>query len=72
MKATFKHPKTLKGWFSISLITFVIILGSWPVIHLVNKEIIVFGLPLLMVWSIVLIFLTTFSMVLINKIGDAD
>ncbi|UJL47450.1 hypothetical protein KFZ58_06090 [Virgibacillus sp. NKC19-16] len=72
MKATFKLPKTKKGWFSVCLVAFVIALGSWPIIHLFNKEIIVLGMPLMMLWSIVLIFLTTFSMILIDKIGGAD
>ncbi|WP_156290594.1 hypothetical protein [Oceanobacillus salinisoli] len=72
MKATFKRPKTSKGWLSLGLIAFIILLGSWPVIHLFNREVIVFGLPLLMVWSIVLIFLTTFTMLFINKIGGVD
>ncbi|MEN1967964.1 hypothetical protein WMZ97_07750 [Lentibacillus sp. N15] len=72
MKATFKHPKTLKGWFSLALIAFIILLGSWPIIHLFNTEVIIFGLPLLMIWSIVLVILATFSMVLINKIGGVD
>ncbi|WP_085993253.1 hypothetical protein [Oceanobacillus senegalensis] len=72
MKAKFKLPKTGKGWFSVGLIAFVIILGSWPVVHLFNQEIILFGMPLLMVWSIFLIIITTFAMVLINRIGGVD
>lgn len=72
MKATFKLPKTKKGWFSLCLIALVIALGSWPIVHLFNKKIIVFGFPLLMIWSVVLVFLTTFSMVIINKIGGVD
>ncbi|TRM12049.1 hypothetical protein FH966_10345 [Lentibacillus cibarius] len=72
MKATFKHPNTKKGWFSVCLIAFVIALGSWSIINLFNKEIIVLGMPLLMVWSIVLILLTTFAMIIIDKIGGSD
>ncbi|WP_096438651.1 hypothetical protein [Alteribacter populi] len=68
MKATFKLPKTGKEWLSLSLIVFVIILGSWPVIPLINNEMIVFGMPILMTWSILIIFLTTFILWFINKI----
>ncbi|MGJ9457432.1 hypothetical protein [Oceanobacillus sp. CF4.6] len=72
MKATFKRPKTKKGWLSFSSIVIVILLGSWPVIHLFNKEVIIFGFPLLMLWSMILIFLTTFIMIVINKVGGVD
>ncbi|MBP2077121.1 MULTISPECIES: hypothetical protein [Oceanobacillus] len=72
MKATFKLPKTKKGWFGVSLIAIIILLGGWPIINIFNQEIIVFGLPLIMVWSILIIFLTTFSMAFINKIGGVD
>lgn len=69
MKSTFKHPKTGKGWFSLGLLVFVIMLGSWPIIPFFNKEIIAFGMPLLMTWSVILIIFTSFAMWLINKIG---
>ncbi|HWO78519.1 MAG TPA: hypothetical protein VNM69_21860 [Bacillus sp. (in: firmicutes)] len=69
MKATFKRPKSAKEWLSFSLIVFVILLGSWPVIPIFNKEVIVFGMPLIMTWSVFIIFLTTFIMWLINRIG---
>lgn len=72
MKSTFKLPKTGKGWLSVALIASVILLGSWPVIHLFNKEIIFLGMPLLMLWSVIIIFLTVFAMVFIDKIGGAD
>lgn len=72
MKIKFKYPKTKKGWFSVGLIVIVIALGSWPIIHLFNKNIIILGMPLLMVWSIVLIILTTLAMIIIDKIGGVD
>ncbi|GGC76355.1 hypothetical protein GCM10007216_03630 [Thalassobacillus devorans] len=71
MKATFKLPKTGKGWFSLGLILVVIMLGSWPVIPLVNNETIILGMPILMTLSVVIIFVTTFTLILINKIGGA-
>ena len=69
MKGTVKVPGTSKGWLSLLLIVFVIFIGGWPVISMLNKPIIIFGMPLLMAWSILIIFLTTFVMWLINKIG---
>ncbi|GGJ42036.1 hypothetical protein [Virgibacillus salexigens] len=69
MKSTFMLPKTRKGWISLALIVFVIILGSWPVIPFFNKETIVFGMPMLMLWSIVIIVITTSTLWFINKIG---
>ena len=72
MKATFKLPKTNKGWFSLGLVLFAIFLGGWPVIPLLNHETILFGMPILMTWSIVLIFLVTFTMWFINKIGGVE
>lgn len=72
MKNTFKLPKTGKGWFSVILVAIVIALGSWPIINLFNKELIIFGMPLLMFWSIVLIFLSSLVMLFIDYIGGAD
>ncbi|ASN04450.1 hypothetical protein [Virgibacillus necropolis] len=69
MKATFRLPNTGKGWISLGLIIFVILLGSWPVIPLLNNETIILGMPILMTWSVIIIFLTTFIMWFINKIG---
>lgn len=72
MKNTFKLPKTGKGWFSVILVAMVIALGTWPIINLFDKEIIVLGMPLLMFWSIVLIFLSCLAMIFIDYIGGAD
>lgn len=69
MKATLKLPNKAKGWFSLGLIVFVIILGSWPVIPLLNNETIILGMPILMTWSVFIILLTTFIMWFITKIG---
>lgn len=72
MKATFRTPKTHKGWIGLFAILTVVILGSWPVIPLVNHETILFGMPILMVWSIILIFLTTGILMALNKMGVND
>lgn len=72
MKSTFKLPKTKKGWFSVLLVVLVIAIGCWPVINFFNKEVLVFGMPLLMFWSILIVFLATLTMVIIDRIGGAD
>lgn len=69
MRSTLKLPKTAKGWFSLLLIIFTVFVGGWPIIPIVNKPTLFLGMPLIMVWSVFIIFLTTFSMWLINKIG---
>ncbi|MDS9471515.1 hypothetical protein [Sporosarcina pasteurii] len=72
MKATFRTPKTNKGWFGLMAILAIILLGSWPVIPLLNKTTILFGMPVLMVWSVALIILTTSTLMVLNKIGVND
>lgn len=72
MKATFKIPKTGKGWACFALILFTIALGGWPVVPFLNTETLVLGMPIIMVWSIFIIFFTTLVMVFIDKIGGAD
>ncbi|CAM4270405.1 DUF3311 domain-containing protein [Lacicoccus alkaliphilus] len=72
MKATFKVPKTKKGWISLGLVIFTLLIGIWPIIHLFNQEILIFGMPLLMFWSIIIIIVTTSVMVIINKIGGVE
>ncbi|SDD93761.1 hypothetical protein SAMN04488126_10282 [Bhargavaea beijingensis] len=69
MKATFRTPKTYKGWIGLFAILTVVLLGSWPVIPLLNHEAILFGMPILMFWSVVLIFLTTGVLMALNKMG---
>jgi len=72
MKATFKLPKSKKGWLSLGLVILTLLFGIWPVIHLFNQEILVFGMPLLMLWSTIIIFITTAVMVIVNKIGGVE
>lgn len=67
MKPTFKLPKTGKGWFGLSLIIFDLIIGCWPIILLFNKKTIVFGMPIMMTWSILVIIFTTLTLLVLNK-----
>ena len=76
MDMRFRAPTTAKGWESLGIVAAVLIIGIWPVITLFNQNTLVFGLPLLMVWSIAMLFITTLAMVIINIItgdlGDHD
>lgn len=72
MKNILKLPKKFKGWLCLCLILFVIFIGGWPIIPLLNKPILVLGMPLLMVWSIFIIIVTTLTMIIIDKIGGVD
>ena len=69
-------PTTARGWVSLGIIVLAILLGIWPVIPLFDRDVLVAGLPLLMVWSIAMLGITTLAMVLVNRItgdtGDDD
>ncbi|WP_216830298.1 hypothetical protein [Alkalihalobacterium elongatum] len=69
MKATFRLPKTPKGWLFLFLIVLNVVLGCWPVILLFNTETIVFGIPFLMFWTYLIVFSTTLTMWLSTKMG---
>lgn len=76
MDMRFRSPTTAAGWVSVGIVAAVLILGIWPVVALFNHPTLVFGLPVLMVWSIAILFISTFAMVIINVItgdrGDDD
>lgn len=73
MNMKFRWPSTKRGWLCLGIIIGVILIGIWPIIPLFNQEILVLGLPLLMVWSIAILFITTAAMVTINLIlGDRE
>lgn len=76
MDMRFRTPRTSKGWISIGIIVLVLLIGVWPIIPLFDANILVFGVPLLMVWSIAILFITTAAMVIINRLtgdmGDVD
>jgi len=76
MDMRLRTPRTTKGWISIGIIAFVILIGVWPVVPLFNANTLVLGVPLLMVWSVAILFITTAAMVIINRLtgdmGDVD
>lgn len=76
MDMRFRAPTTTGGWVSLGIIVVSLILGVWPVVVLFDVNVLVLGMPLLMIWSIAILFITTIAMVIINQItgdlGDVD
>lgn len=54
MKAKVKLPKSRRGWVFLGLFVAVILPGNWPVVPLFNRNVLLFGLPLMTVWSLVI------------------
>ncbi len=69
MKAKVKLPRSRRGWVFLGVFVVVILLGSWPVVPLFNRNALVFGMPLLMVWSVAIVFLSSFAMWLSARMG---
>ena len=76
MDMRFRTPTTARGWLSLGVIGIALLLGIWPVIPLFNQNVLVLGLPLILVWSIAMLGITTIAMILVNRItgdmGDDD
>lgn len=52
----FVHPTTPKGKFCAVLFLIVILCSIVPIISLVNQPVLVLGMPMLMLWSIGIVF----------------
>jgi len=50
------RPRTAKGKIIAVLFLLLILCASVPIINFVNKPILVFGMPMLMAWSLGLVF----------------
>lgn len=76
MDMRFRTPRTTRGWVSLGIIVVVLLLGTWPVIALFDTNSLLFGIPVLMVWSIAILFIATAAMMIINRLtgdmGDID
>ena len=76
MDMRFRTPTTARGWLSLGVIGIALLLGIWPVIPLFNQNVLVLGLPLILVWSVAMLGITTVAMILVNRItgdtGDDD
>lgn len=71
MNMRIRWPRTARGWLCFAIIMAVVVVGLWPIIALFNSPTLVLGVPLLLFWSVVILFLTTAAMVIVNIImGD--
>lgn len=61
-------PTSRAGWGLLLVFITVIAAGVWPVIGWVNRAVLVLGLPLLVVWSYVIIFACVAVMLIANRV----
>lgn len=77
MSQYFVLPSSWRGWLVLAGFVAVIVAGIWPVIGLVNRPVLVMGLPAVAVWSYLIIFACCGVMALGNLLvaeegGDDD
>ncbi|CBV42830.1 hypothetical protein [Halomonas elongata] len=61
-------PTSRAGWVLLIVFVAVVAAGIWPVIGWVNRAVLVLGLPLLVVWSYVVIFACFAVMLIANRV----
>ncbi|MFG6137361.1 hypothetical protein [Halomonas sp. B23F22_10] len=61
-------PTSRAGWGLLIAFIAVVAAGIWPVIGWVNRSVLVMGLPLLVVWSYVVIFACFAVMLIANRV----
>lgn len=65
-------PTTCAGWGLLIAFVALIVMGTWPVIGWVNQATLVLGLPLMVVWSYLVIFACVAVMLVGNCIVERD
>ena len=65
-------PTTRAGWGLLTAFVTLIVMGTWPVIGWVNRATLVLGLPLMVVWSYLVIFACVAVMAVGNHIVERD
>ncbi len=65
-------PTSRAGWGLLGAFIALVLAGIWPVIGLMNRAVLVLGLPLLIVWSYVIIFACVGVMLVGNRIVERD
>lgn len=65
-------PTSRAGWGLLIAFVLLVLAGSWPVIGWVNRATLVMGLPLLVVWSYLVIFACVVVMLIGNRIVERD
>lgn len=72
MRHPFVLPTSRAGWGLLIAFVVCVLAGIWPVIGLFNRAALLFGLPLLIVWSYVIIFACVGVMLIGNRIVEGD
>ncbi|GAA0700445.1 hypothetical protein ACQKFL_03320 [Vreelandella titanicae] len=65
-------PTSRAGWGLFIAFVVLVLAGTWPVIGWVNRATLVMGLPLLVVWSYLVIFACVVVMLIGNRIVERD
>lgn len=65
-------PTTRTGWGLLIAFVILVAMGTWPVVGLVNRATLVMGLPLIVVWSYLVIFACVVVMLIGNRIVERD
>ena len=65
-------PTSRAGWGLLIAFVALMAAGTWPVIGLVNRATLVLGLPLMVVWSYLVIFACVVVMLIGNRIVERD
>lgn len=72
MRRLFVLPTSRAGWGLLIAFVTLVLAGTWPVIGLVNRATLVMGLPLMVVWSYLVIFACVAVMLVGNRIIERD
>ncbi|MBT2785622.1 MULTISPECIES: hypothetical protein [unclassified Halomonas] len=65
-------PTSRAGWGLLIAFVVLVLAGIWPVIGMVNRATLVMGLPLIVVWSYLVIFACVVVMLIGNRIVERD
>ena len=65
-------PTSRAGWVLLIAFVALVMAGTWPIIGLVNRATLVLGLPLMVVWSYLVIFACVVVMLIGNRIVERD
>ncbi|BBI63363.1 hypothetical protein [Vreelandella sulfidaeris] len=65
-------PTSRAGWVLLIAFVALVMAGTWPIIGLVNRATLVLGLPLMVVWSYLVIFSCVVVMLIGNRIVERD
>jgi hypothetical protein len=63
-----RRPRAARHWLAIAVVVVTLLLGLWPTVALFNTEQLIFGLPALVTWSVIVTVLTSAAMVIVNAL----